>query len=40
MRRDHACPYCPSVFGQKSGLTAHFNTVHLKIPRLRASRAK
>jgi hypothetical protein len=32
----HACPYCPGVaFGEKSTLTGHINTVHLKIKRIR-----
>ena len=29
-RRDHACPHCPSAFGQKSHLTRHIETVHEK----------
>jgi DNA-directed RNA polymerase subunit RPC12/RpoP len=29
-RRDHACPHCPSAFGQKSTLRTHVETVHEK----------
>jgi hypothetical protein len=29
-RRDHACPHCPSAFGEKGHLTRHIKVVHEK----------
>ena len=29
-RRDHACPHCPSAFGEKSHLKTHIKVVHEK----------